>query len=89
MRRSRPVAELATDAEVEQIMATGERAIDALVRVFLRLRARDRAEGLPSDEPALGGVGMAMDELGRDELMLIASLAVRRLAEYEKEQSSG
>jgi hypothetical protein len=42
--------------------------------------AENDADGVTSDEPALGGVGMALDALGPHDVIIVASIAVRRLA---------
>lgn len=73
-----------TTADQEDIIAETEHLIDRLIPLYHELVAQDAASGVDSDWPALGGLGMVLQELGYynmpHNLMMLAILAVRRIA---------
>jgi hypothetical protein len=72
------------DQVADQVTAYGEQVIDLLADGFEKFRVKDRANGDYSDEGALGGIGMLVDEAakhGPTNSTILLALAVRRLAD--------
>jgi hypothetical protein len=73
--------DIISDETLQEVLADNETTLDHLIALYRDLRATDRANGVTTSEPALGGISLAAQYLGPERLLILLPLAIRRLAD--------
>jgi len=69
------------DDAARKVIAEHAGHLDKLIDVYRQMKAKDAADGIVSTDSTLGGITMALEMLPSQMRLLIAALAIQRLAE--------